>query len=301
MRYGILSAKKIPLIGGLSIGLAFFLVSLGMLIFYRNLSREALAVIAGSALMLTFGILDDWQELSVLNKFSTQFISAMALVSLGIRTQISFFSIPLNIAITFIWVIGIINAFNHLDVADGVAAGCGAIVSLAFFVISALNGDTNTAFLSIILFAVILSFLLYNLPPAKVYLGNSGSHFLGFVLAATAIMVSYATSQRKIALLSPLLILGFPVFDTLFLIWVRLIKRKLPFKKSNDHLALRFLALGFSKAKALLAMLLCSLSFALSGVITSQASNFWGVIIILLVIPSTILLSKRMGRILVHG
>ena len=89
--------------------------------------------------------------------------------------------------------------------------------------------------------------------------------------------------------------------DTLFLIWVRLIKRKLPFKKSNDHLALRFLALGFSKAKALLAMLLCSLSFALSGVITSQASNFWGVIIILLVIPSTILLSKRMGRILVHG
>ncbi|GAH05852.1 unnamed protein product, partial [marine sediment metagenome] len=118
---------------------------------------------------------------------------------------------------TFLWIIGITNAFNHLDILDGLAGGIAVISSAAFFLIALSNANLGVAIPALVLVAVTLSFLRYNLSAAKVYMGNSGSHFLGFTLAAIALGISYAPLERKIALLSPLLILGFPIFDTAFL------------------------------------------------------------------------------------
>ena len=132
-------------------------------------------------------------------------------------------------------------------------------------------------------------------------MGNSGSHFLGFTLAAVALAISYAPLERKIALLSPLLILGFPIFDTAFLILMRAKKGRLIFKKSNDHLALRFLRLGYSKNKTLLFMLILSLFFSLSGVCLSQVSNTLGIVIVALVIIVGLVLTKRMSRVSIDG
>ncbi len=175
------------------------------------------------------------------------------------------------------------------------------IASLAFFVIAFLNGDIEIVILSLVLTVASLSCFIYNFPPAKIYMGNSGSHFLGFTLAAIALGISYAPMERKIALLSPLLILGFPIFDTAFLILMRVRKSRSIFKKSNDHLAWRFLHSGYSKKKALLLIIFLSLFFSLSGVCLSQASNATGIAIIVSVAIVSLLLTKKMGQISIDG
>jgi len=301
LRYRVLSPQGTPLIGGIAIGLSFVLTCLIGFSLLGSLLREVRGIIIASFIMLVFGIIDDWRELSILAKFLVQIIATSLLILFGIRTQIVQIGNLANIIITFIWVLGISNAFNHLDVIDGLAAGSAIIVSLALFTISILNSQLITAILSLSLAAAAFGFLIYNLPPAKIYMGNSGSHFLGFVLAGIALIISYAPLERKIALLSPLFVFGLPIFDTALLILTRIINKKLPFKKSEDHLALRFLALGYSKKKTLLTMLILCLFFSSCGILVSQASNKFGIIIVILVVLVSLVLAKRMTKIKING
>jgi len=300
-RYKVLTTKGVPLIGGIAIGLSFFVASLLGLFLYNNLSSQALGIMMVSAITLVFGVIDDLRELSIRTKFLVQVVTIILLISFGIKTQIIYFNNFINMLITFIWVLAITNAFNHLDIMDGLAAGTALIVSCAFIAISFLNGDVKTIILSLALIGAIFSFFVYNLPPAKIYMGNSGSHFLGFILAAIALTISYASLERSAALLSPLLILGLPIFDTAFLVLIRIGKRRLPFKKSNDHIALRLLKLGFSKTKVLLSMLLLGLFFSLCGVLLSQVSNSLGIAIIFLVIVSCLIITCRLSKVSIDG
>jgi len=296
-REKLLTPKGVPLIGGIAIGLSFFIASILGLFIHLGLSSQVLGILMASAIMLIFGVIDDLRELTIAYKFLAQIIATSLLIIFGVKTQIVYLGNFINVLITFIWVLAITNAFNHLDVMDGLAAGTAVIVGLAFLVISLLHGDIGTAILSLALSSAIIGFLIYNLPPAKVYMGNSGSHFLGLILAAIALVISYAPLERKIALLSPILILGLPIFDTAFLIFARLNKSKLPFKKSNDHIALRLLKIGFSKSRALLAMLLLCLFFSLSGVLLGRVCNSLGIIIIVVVILISLIISYRIRKV----
>ncbi len=301
LRCKILMPQGVPLIGGITIALSFIIVYLLSTFFYKAITKETIGITVSSIVMLILGLIDDRHELSVVTKFLTQIIACSILILFGIRTQIVYVGILLNIIITFIWVIGITNAFNLLDVLDAVAAATGLIVSTAFLVISFVNRDINSAILLVPLIGALSGFLIYNLPPAKVYMGNSGSHFLGFIFAAIAIVISYAPLERKIALFSPLLILGLPIFDTFFIILIRTNKKKLPFEKTNDHLPLRFLASGHSKKKALLNMLYLCLFFSVSGLLVSRSSNLIGLIIIIFVILVSSLLIHRMSKVTING
>ncbi len=301
VRYKVLMPQGIPLIGGIAIGLSFVLASIWFFFLYRSFSQEAIGIIITSFIMLLFGLIDDWRELSILAKFLVQIIATSLLIFFGVRTQIIHIGNLANIIITFIWVIGITNAFNHLDIIDGLAGGTAVIVSLAFLVISLLNGDINTGILSLALATVAFSFLFYNWPPASIYMGNAGSHFLGFVLAAIALLISYAPLERKVALLSPILILGLPIFDTAFVIVIRTIKKALPFRKSTDHLALRFLALGHSKKRTLFAMLAFCLFFCLCGIAVSRVSNPWGIGTVAFAILVSLIIIIKMNKVVVDG
>jgi len=301
LSYGLLVPKGIPVIGGIGLGLSFIFVSLSSFFLFRLISKEVAGIIVSSSIMLVFGVIDDRHELSIRIKFLVQIIATGLLVFFGIKTRIVYIGNPLNIIITFIWVVGITNAFNHLDVMDGLASGTAIIISYAFFVISLLNGDARAAILSLALIGPVLSFFLYNLPPAKIYMGNAGSHFLGFVLATIALIISYAPLERKVALLSPLLILGFPIFDTTFLFLMRIIKNNFPFKKSNDHLALRYLALGYSKKKTLFSLLTLCLFFCLCGIVVSQVSNLWGMATVVFAILVSLITSIKMSKVVVNG
>jgi len=301
LNYNLLISKEIPLIGGVAIGLSFILVSLLSLFLYKVLSKELVGIIVASAMILFFGVIDDWRELSIWAKFLVQIIACSLLIFSGVRTQIVNIGNISNIIITFIWVLGITNAFNHLDVMDGVASGTAVIVCAAFFATVFLNNDINVCILTLSLIGVAISFLIYNWPPAKIYMGNSGSHFLGFSLAAIALVISYAPLERKIALLSPLLILGLPIFDTAFLIFMRIAKRRLPFKKSDDHLALRFLKLGYSKNKTLLIMLFLCVFFSLSGVAVSQISNPFAIGVVIFAIFIGLVVATKLSKVKVDA
>ncbi|MFH0826893.1 MAG: MraY family glycosyltransferase [Candidatus Omnitrophota bacterium] len=290
-------SKGVSLVGGMGMGLSFTLVSLTGLMLSRSLSRETGGIIVCSLLMLVFGIMDDRHELSIRAKFLLQLIATGLLILLGARTKIVYIGIPLNILITFIWVIGITNAFNHLDVMDGAAGGCAFLISGTFFIIGVFRQDIGSAVLSLSLAGAAFSFFLCNFPPAKVYMGNSGSHFLGFALASIALIISYAPMERKIALMTPLLILGLPIFDTTFLILARSIKKNLPFKKSNDHLVLKFLSLVGSKRKALEYLFVLCLFFCLCGLLVSQVSNFLGGLVVACIVLISLRVALKMLKV----
>jgi UDP-GlcNAc:undecaprenyl-phosphate GlcNAc-1-phosphate transferase len=300
LRKEILISQEIPLSGGLAMAFSFVIVSLLSFSLLRMIPREIIGIIIASAVMFIFALIDDWKALSIIVKFMVQIIATAFLIFFGVKTQIAGMGNLLNLIITFIWVLGITNAFNHLDVLDGAAGGTGVIVCFALFLTSFFGADAASTILLLALIGGILGFLIYNLPPARVYMGNSGSHFLGFTLAAIALIISYAPLERRIALASPLLILGLPIFDTIFLILMRLKQGKSIFKKSDDHLALRFLKLMRSKDKALFSVLSLALLFAICGVIVSSSYNQFGLVVIAFVIVISLLVAIRMSKIVME-
>lgn len=300
LKYNLLISKGIPLIGGISVCLSFFIGCLYAKNSFGPLTTNITGILLPSFIMLVFGIIDDFHELSIPIKFISQFIAASFLISCGFKTQIVYFSAPVNIIITYIWIIGITNAFNHLDIMDGLTAGNTLIICTAFYILSTINANLSVVILSLCLSAAALAFFIFNFPPAKIYMGNSGSHFIGFVLSAIALKTNYASLNNSLAILSPLVILGFPIIDTAFLILIRSSKNILPFKKSNDHLALRFLALNYSRRKTLLIMLSWCLFFAISGIIITQVSNLQAGLLIIIVVLLSIFLANKMIKIKPH-
>ncbi|MFA6217636.1 MAG: MraY family glycosyltransferase [Candidatus Omnitrophota bacterium] len=297
----VLSVRGIPLVGGIAIALSFLGVAVIWLIGGGFWSKELFGLLGASMVMLVFGIVDDVRELSVASKFAVQIIAALLLIFFNVRTQIALIGTIPNALITLVWVVGITNAFNHLDVMDGLAGGVAMIAAFSFFVLGLFQYDLSIAIISIILAGTLLSFLIYNVPPARMYMGNSGSHFLGFVLAAIALVLQYAQMENRVALLSPLLILGFPIFDTIFVMLVRMRRKKSVFKKSIDHFALRLLKAGFSKRKALLCMGGVSLIYSCCGVVLHVLKNQTGIIVILSLVLCSFLLTKAVGKASLDG
>ncbi|MCX5714292.1 MAG: MraY family glycosyltransferase [Candidatus Omnitrophica bacterium] len=300
LKHRVLLRQNIPQVGGIAISLSF-IVSVLTGFFCRGLlPRQALGIILASLAILVFGIIDDWRESSIRDKFFFQLIATSILYYFGIKTQIVYIGPFLNAVITFIWVIGVTNAFNHLDVMDGIAAGNAIIATCAFLSIAFLNNDLLSSVFTLSLFGATCGFIIFNLPPARVYLGNSGSHLLGFILAALSMVISYAPMEKKIALLSPLLILGFPIFDTLFLILVRLSRNRMPFQKSNDHLVLRFLAIGVSKRSVLFFIFVVAGIFSLCGVFLTRFSNYNGAFLVLGAVLVSFVIAKAGWKINVN-
>ncbi|MDD5566077.1 MAG: MraY family glycosyltransferase [Candidatus Omnitrophica bacterium] len=301
LRRRMLLSQGIPQVGGIALGASF----VGALIFdyfyAGGLPREVLGIIASSSLMLVFGIIDDYKALSVGLKFLTQFAATALLVWCGVKTKIIYIGPFVNTAVTFVWIIGITNAFNHLDVMDGLSGGVALITSAALGAIAFLNHDIYSFFIALLIVGTTLVFLCFNYPPAKVYLGNSGSHFLGFLLGSLAILISYAPVKREVALLAPVIILGLPIFDTGFLIVTRLRNKRSAFLKSGDHFALRLLKQGNSVRASLRYMLLLAATYASLGVLLSQVSNPAGIGIIVFAVLISFILLRRVGAITVDA
>lgn len=291
------SPQGITRLGGPGMWLAFSIVCILGGSIYGGLNKAGWGIILGSGLLVAFGIIDDYKkELSVPIKFLVQIAATALLILFGIKTQIIHIGPYLNLLVTFLWVLGITNAFNHLDIMDGLAGGIAAISSATFFLIALFSANLSIAVTSLILTAVTLSFLRYNLSSAKVYMGNSGSQFLGFALAAIAITISYAPLERKLALVCPILVLGLPVYDTLFVMFMRVRKGRSIFKKSDDHFALRLKTLGYSQKKALAFMCLFGLFFSLSALIIGRVSNQIGIIVLFLVVAVCLTLGKKVSQ-----
>jgi UDP-GlcNAc:undecaprenyl-phosphate GlcNAc-1-phosphate transferase len=226
--------EPVPYLGGLAVYLAF-LMSLAFTFEFR---QDVLGILLAGTVIVLLGLIDDFGVLSPTAKLAGQLIAVFVLIKSGIRIQIAALPEWACLLLTLLWMIGMINAFNLLDVMDGLSAGVGCVAAAFLLAVAVLNGDTTIAFMLAALAGSLLGFLRYNFYPAKIYLGDAGALFLGFMLGALAMEGQYA-AMHGLALLTPLLILGVPIFDTLFVVYVRY-RRGLPvFLGSPDHMALR--------------------------------------------------------------
>jgi UDP-GlcNAc:undecaprenyl-phosphate GlcNAc-1-phosphate transferase len=177
-----------------------------------------------------------------------QLIAVLVLVKSGIFIKLAFLPLYVRIPLTFLWLVAMINAFNIIDVMDGLSAGVAFFAAIAFFSVSLLNGRITIAIVAITLAGSLLGFLRYNFTPARIYLGDTGSMFLGFMIGALAINGSY-TEKDVLGFLAPAVILGIPIFDT-FQVMVARWRKGIPFYRgSPDHYALRLRAAGLSVKK----------------------------------------------------
>ena len=233
--------EPVPYLGGLAVYLAF-LVSLAFTFEFR---QDVLGIVLAGTLVMMLGLIDDFGVLSPGTKLAGQFLAVFVLIKSGVMIEIAMFPAWLDLTLTVLWMIGIINAFNLLDIMDGLSAGVGLTCAVFLLVVAILKGDSTIAFMLAALAGSLLGFLRYNFHPARIYLGDAGALFVGLMLGALAMIGQY-TAGHHISLASPILILGVPIFDTLFVMYVRY-RRGLPiFLGSPDHVALRLRQWGLT-------------------------------------------------------
>ncbi|ORX22982.1 undecaprenyl-phosphate alpha-N-acetylglucosaminyl 1-phosphate transferase [Thermoanaerobacterium sp. PSU-2] len=290
--------KPVPLIGGLAIYLG---TVLSMLLFLPK-SETNLGIIAGSTIIVVLGIFDDKYELKAKVKLLGQLLAAFVVVLSGVRIDwltnpfgdgminIGVFAIPLSI----FWIVGITNAMNLIDGLDGLAAGIASISSGSLFVVSLLNGRYATALITVAVTGAALGFLPYNFNPAKIFMGDTGAMFLGFILSAVSIQGA-VKSAAAIAIAVPILALGVPVFDTIFAIIRRLANKKPIMEADKGHLHHRLLALGLSQRQAVFVMYGVSLFLGLSAILISSTNGAKGYIILIVAILAVLWGADKMG------
>ena len=250
--------KPTPRMGGVAIFLSFIAASA----IFGDFRRETLLLLLGGVGIFSLGLLDDKFGTFPKFKFLFQLIIALALVLFGIRLMIipAFVAIPL----TIVWIVMITNAFNLLDNMDGLSAGVAAIASFVFFLLSWKSGQKAVPILALALTGASLGFLRYNFNPAKVFMGDCGSLFLGYILSTLAIEGFWQSASPLLpALTAPVLILAVAVFDTILVTVLRISAGGRPWIGGKDHSSHRLVKLGLSERQAVL--LLYTLSIVGSG------------------------------------
>jgi UDP-GlcNAc:undecaprenyl-phosphate GlcNAc-1-phosphate transferase len=227
-----------PYLGGLAVA-AGFVVAFGLLSTDESMDERGLGILAGAFMMLLLGLYDDLVNLRPGVKFLGQMLAVVALQKAGVSIQLA--NVPEwgNVALTFLWVTGVTNAVNIIDIMDGLATGTAAIAALFLFLVAALvGGDTSVPFMAIVLAGALAGFLRFNVNPARIFLGDTGSLFIGFLLGALSMLVSYSSHNRW-AVVTPVVLLAVPIFDTAFVAFHRARKGIPFFRGSPDHFALR--------------------------------------------------------------
>jgi UDP-GlcNAc:undecaprenyl-phosphate GlcNAc-1-phosphate transferase len=245
-------ATPVPLLGGAAIYLGFTLALL--FLGDRFYVREFVGILLGATLVSLFGLADDHWGLHAYLKLGGQLLAGTVLILGG--TQISLFTNPwFNWALTLVWVVGITNALNLLDNMDGLSGGV-TTVAAAFFLLLAAMGRPPQVLVGALAAALVgacIGFLRYNLNPATIFMGDTGSMFLGFLLAALGIKLRFPSNVPWVTWLVPVCVLAVPIFDTALVIISRLRRGLNPLTTAGtDHTSHRLVALGLTRREAVL-------------------------------------------------
>jgi UDP-GlcNAc:undecaprenyl-phosphate GlcNAc-1-phosphate transferase len=277
--------KIMPRMGGLVIYISFML---GILIMNPD-SQYHLAIILGSVIIVATGILDDIFELSAKVKLFNQIAAALVVVLWG-GVQVNFINLPfggvlefgvLAVPITIIWIVGVTNAINLIDGLDGLAAGVSSIALISISGMAIVMGDVYVMTIGFILLVSTLGFLFYNFYPAKIFMGDTGALFLGYMIAVLSLL-----GFKNVAFISfiiPVIILGVPMTDTIFAIVRRLVKKAPLSAPDKSHLHHCFLDLGYTHKQTVLLIYAISAMFGLTAFIFSL-TTMWGSLLILTII-----------------
>jgi len=272
--------KTTPTLGGVAIYASIMIgVGVYMLVADYNISSDMLGIILGATVIFAFGVVDDIRGLSPLSKLFGQVLGAGVLVVMGVQIQnihipgaaVISLSPELSVVVSLIWVIAFINIINLIDGLDGLAAGITCIAAASMFYFATQTGAgsafVDAALISIVIAGATLGFLRYNFHPASVFMGDSGSMLLGFLLGAITIQ-GVLKSVAAVALVVPLMAMAIPILDTGMAI-ARRIRRGNPITHADkEHIHHRLLNMGHSQRQAVLLLyfwtaLLCGTSLAL--------------------------------------
>lgn len=275
----------IPNLGGIAIFVSFLC---GLLII-RPDQPYHFAFLLGAFIIVTIGILDDILDLSPSKKFLGQLIAALIVIFYG-NIQVNFINLPFektlefgifSIPITIIWIIGVTNAINLIDGLDGLAAGVSSIALISMAIMAYLKFDYYVLMIALLLLASSLGFLIYNFHPAKIFMGDTGALFLGYMIAVLSLLGF--KNVTFISFIVPILILGVPLSDTFFAIIRRIVNKKPLSAPDKSHFHHRLLAIGFSHRQTVLIIYGISALFGLSAFIFSLTS-VWGSILLIMVV-----------------
>ncbi len=257
--------RVIARLGGAAMFFAFVIATL----VWVPTQPAVVAILVGAALVFTLGLCDDLRRMPPYTKLVFQLLIGCLVVIFGIRLDIGGggLSIPLSV----LWFVLVMNAFNLLDNMDGLAAGVGAIAA-GVCAVHAWRASAPVAMsLALALCGVCLGFLRFNFPPAKIYMGDSGSHFLGLALAALTSMGSWHQPTNLLSILAlPALVLAVPIFDTCFVTIQRLANRRHPFVGGTDHVSHRLAILGLSERQTVLVLYALSLGLGSLGLVSAR-------------------------------
>jgi len=292
----------IPRLGGLAIYLA---TMISMFIFL-DLDKTIISIMIGGTIIVISGIIDDIKPMSAKMKLLFQILASIVLI-LG-DVKIEFLGNPfvkngiinlgiLSIPVTIFWVVGITNTLNLIDGLDGLSAGVGAIAAVSLFFVAAKVDYIDTSMVMVmcaIIAGSAFGFLPHNFNPAKIFMGDTGALFLGYMLSVVAIegvMKSVAT----ITIVVPILALGLPIFDTSFAIVRRIINKRPISEADKGHVHHRLLAKGLSQKQAVLVLYVVSAIFGTSAVLMAGMKPEYGVVVLGVVLSLVFLGAVRFG------
>lgn len=263
--------RKMPRLGGVAIFFSF-LISLFIYIPFSEF-YSLLGLLLGGLIILIVGVVDDIYAIRPIYKLIGQISAALVFVSFG--SQVIYLSTPfegliylgvLSIPVTVFWLVGVSNAVNLIDGLDGLAAGVSGIALFIFALLAFKTGQPVIALISLALFGAVLGFFPHNFYPAKIFLGDCGAMFLGFVVAGISVM-GLLKSVTLFTFLIPVLILGVPIFDTCFAIVRRFKCHKPIFQADGDHLHHKLLKLGLSHKQTVLFIYILSAGLGIGAIL----------------------------------
>ncbi|MCG6956730.1 MAG: undecaprenyl/decaprenyl-phosphate alpha-N-acetylglucosaminyl 1-phosphate transferase [Gemmatimonadetes bacterium] len=279
--------QPVPRAGGIAIFLTLvtvlslaFVVSLDAVQVPADQLDRLAALTLGATAIFALGLWDDVRSLRPRTKFLVQVIVALAMFWGGIRFQSVGFlgegrlEFPLWVAIpvTVVWIVGITNAFNLIDGADGVAAGAALFALVTMTVVSVVMGNQLSALVCLVLAGATLGFLVYNFPPASIFLGDSGSLLLGFILATLGVITTQK-APTAVAVAAPVVVFGLPILDTTLAILRRFLRRQHPFRGDRHHIHHRLRDLGHSPRTVALLLYAVSGAFSLVALLMMSTSG----------------------------
>ncbi|MGZ0050567.1 MraY family glycosyltransferase [Brevibacillus gelatini] len=269
--------EPIPLTASYAIFIGF---AASFLLFSKESPGQTIAVLIGSLLLITIGTIDDWyktqgKDFSALPKMIVQ-ISAAVIVYLSGISFSGFYNplsgeyilLPewLQFILTILWIFGVTTVINFSDGMDGLAGGLTAISAGTLFVVALVKGQTTSAIMAISLIGVALAYLRYNKPPAKIFMGDAGATFLGFILAVIALDGAFKQAT-VLSLFIPILALGVPIFDNLFVVAKRFVQGKPIYQADASQVHYRLLRTGLNPKQVVAFLCLISMCFSLTSII----------------------------------
>ena len=293
-----------PRIGGLAIYCGFMAAILAMLNFAdltQEIANGVIGLLLGGTLIVIIGLIDDYKNLPAKVKLLGQIMAACVVVYFDVRIDVItdpfgdyLYLEYLAVPATVFWIVGLTNTVNLIDGLDGLAAGVSTIASLTIMLVALQEDVMIVALFTAALAGAALGFLRYNFNPAKIFMGDTGSMFLGFILAGISV-IGAVKCTATIALIVPILALGLPIMDTTFAI-IRRYRGGVPiFKPDKGHLHHRLLDLGFSQRQAVLLMYVISALLGLSAVALNEVSGGMSIVIVVCVLLVVFLGARKLG------